>query len=241
MTRLVGLYPRHWRSRYEAELLDLLHARPPSVLEQVDIVRGALDAHLHPQVIRPGAPAPAPIPDDNARMTRQLGIGTLLGAALWIAAFAVTMLGPVLYDGYGAYRDGSGAMPFLLGAVCLLAGGLGGQLLKLPRDARVARVGAGAALVFLIAWAVQPWQLWIGAFLIGGLVVMALGAYRSLAWPGRTSAAVVIPCLAVAGLIGLGYSLDLDRMTGAVLFAVGGVVVMPAWLSIGTTLLRRPA
>lgn len=239
MSRLLGLYPVAWRSRYEAELLDLLEARPPSLPEQLDIVRGALDAHLHPQVIRPGGPAP--VPDRELRMARQLGIGTLLGSALWIAAFAVLMQGPVIYDGYGAYRDGSAALPFMLAAVCLLAGGLGGQLLRLPRDASIARIGARAALLFLIVWALQPWQLLFGAVMIVGLAVMAIGAYRAMAWSGRTSAAVVAPCLIVVGMMGLGYSLDVDRMTASVLLALAGVAVLPAWLSVGTTLLRRAA
>lgn len=239
MTRLLGPYPAAWRSRYEAELLDLLEARPPSMLERIDIARGALDAHLHPQVVPPGGPVPGP--DGGARMASRLGIGALLEAALWMAAFAITMLGPVVYDGYGAYRDGSGALPVLLAAVCFLAGGLAGQLVNFPRDARLARVGAGAALLSLIVWALQPWQLLFGAALIGGLAVMALGAYHSLAWYGRTSATVIVPCLIVAAMIGLAYSLEVDRMTGSVLFVLAGAAVLPAWLSVGTTLLHRPA
>ena len=49
MTRLVALYPRGWRDRYEDEFLALLEERPPDPLDRIDIVRGAVDARLHPQ------------------------------------------------------------------------------------------------------------------------------------------------------------------------------------------------
>ena len=59
--------------------------------------------------------------------------------------------------------------------------------------------------------------------------------------PGRTSATVVVPCLIVATIVGLGYSLDVDRMTGSVLIVLAGAAFVPAWLSVGTTLLHSPA
>jgi len=55
MPFLVRLYPRAWRIRYGDEFADLLAARPPMVRDQFDIVRAAIDARLHPQVIE--APA----------------------------------------------------------------------------------------------------------------------------------------------------------------------------------------
>lgn len=44
----LGLYPRDWRDRYQAELLDLLESEPPDARARRDLVRGAFDAHLHP-------------------------------------------------------------------------------------------------------------------------------------------------------------------------------------------------
>lgn len=49
MSMLIRLYPRAWRDRYEAEMVDLLAERSVSVRDVVDLVRGAGDAHLHPQ------------------------------------------------------------------------------------------------------------------------------------------------------------------------------------------------
>jgi hypothetical protein len=45
---LVRLYPSAWRARYGAEMLGLLDERPPTWRDSIDIIRGALDAHLHP-------------------------------------------------------------------------------------------------------------------------------------------------------------------------------------------------
>ena len=56
---LIRLYPQAWRDRYEAEVLDLLDQRPGSVGASIDLIRGAADAHLHPQGLI-GGPEPAP-------------------------------------------------------------------------------------------------------------------------------------------------------------------------------------
>jgi hypothetical protein len=48
---LVRAYPHAWRERYEDELLALLADRPCSLADILDIARGALDAHLHPELI----------------------------------------------------------------------------------------------------------------------------------------------------------------------------------------------
>jgi hypothetical protein len=50
MSTLLDLYPRAWRRRYEAEFRGLLEARPPSARDRLDIVLGAIDARLNPQV-----------------------------------------------------------------------------------------------------------------------------------------------------------------------------------------------
>lgn len=48
--RLVRLYPRAWRERYEEEFVALLDERPASLFDLRDIALGALDAWLRPQV-----------------------------------------------------------------------------------------------------------------------------------------------------------------------------------------------
>ena len=60
MTRLLRLYPRRWRERYEEEFAALLAERPPGIADVVDIVRGALDARLHPMLGDDTPPTPWP-------------------------------------------------------------------------------------------------------------------------------------------------------------------------------------
>jgi hypothetical protein len=56
MSRLLRLYPAAWRERYEAEFIGTLQERPIGMAGSVDILRGAMDAHLHPELIG-GAPS----------------------------------------------------------------------------------------------------------------------------------------------------------------------------------------
>jgi len=46
---LMTLYPRRWRDRYGEEFLVLLESQPASIGVFVDVLAGAIDAHLAPQ------------------------------------------------------------------------------------------------------------------------------------------------------------------------------------------------
>lgn len=46
--RLVSLYPEAWRDRYGEEMSALLDQTPPSITATLDLLRGALTAHLRP-------------------------------------------------------------------------------------------------------------------------------------------------------------------------------------------------
>jgi hypothetical protein len=51
MTWLLGLYPPGWRRRYGTELHDLLASQPFSIGSAIDLLAGAIDAWLHPELI----------------------------------------------------------------------------------------------------------------------------------------------------------------------------------------------
>lgn len=78
MTRLVRLYPAAWRERYEVELRALLDERTPDVLDRLDIIRGPIDAHLHPQR-RPDPREPA----ETLGRLRLAGSVATIGGVLW--------------------------------------------------------------------------------------------------------------------------------------------------------------
>ena len=53
------LYPRRWRRRYGDEFLAVLEEHGLSLMVLLDVVRGALDARLHPQLVALPAPVGA--------------------------------------------------------------------------------------------------------------------------------------------------------------------------------------
>jgi hypothetical protein len=237
MSALVRLYPAAWRERYEAEFLDLLEASPPTVGDRLDIVRGAIDARLHPQVRR-ASPEPAGPPDQRAAdlvVARRLGFGALAGAGVWVAAWAIALMGPLVYDGYGAYRDGAAAMPAWILALALLVGGLIGQVIWLPPTARVARLGAVIAMPAFIMWSFGPWLLLPFAIGMAGLVTLAVGAVRARAWSAAAGLFVAASPFLLLGAVVLGFSglISLPQDVGTTLILLLG---LPMWLGVGGTL-----
>jgi len=65
---LLNLYPRTWRDRYGAEMAELLRERRWSPGLVADLVAGAVDARLHPQLQCPTAPNESPEAKERATM-----------------------------------------------------------------------------------------------------------------------------------------------------------------------------
>lgn len=166
MSRLVRIYPRSWRERYGDEFLALVSERPPSLADRVDIVRGAVDARLHPQL-----PGPARAPDRSA--LAPLGGLVLLIAAVWIWAN-----GPVQYDEYGTYRDGSAAALPFLAAMGLLLFGIYRLMKRLPPGSRGARACAWFAIGTGTLWSIMPWSPVAALPFLLGILGFALGAQQ---------------------------------------------------------------
>ena len=127
MSRLVRLYPGPWRERYEAEFLQLIEDRPPSPMERLDIIRGALDARLHPQVVEA---APEPMPWTH-RLPGLLSLSA--GLALCLAVLGIS---------FGPGPDWGAAASFLGIAVILMPISLPGDYLgsQLRTSGSAARV-----------------------------------------------------------------------------------------------------
>ncbi len=164
MSRLLRLYPRPWRERYEDEFRELLDARPASLADRVDIIRGALDARLHPQLAR-GVP-------DRA------GLGTLAGFGFLVAAVLLAANGPLQYDEYGSYRDGSPAILPFLAAVGLLSFGIFRLMIQLPPRSRGTRAAGSIAIAAATLWSFGPWLLPVALVFFLGTLAFAIGARR---------------------------------------------------------------
>ena len=209
MSRLVGLYPRPWRVRYESEFLALLAARPPSLRDRLDIVLGAVDARIRPQL--PGGAAPS-----EYTVARGAGLAAIAGGALWCATYLgpglaraegewsgliVLAVGLMLLSLPGAYLAAY-RRPLLVasgvGVVSVLAI-LGGQLpygllLAGPGLALLALLGPGALALAAARAGVAPrrrWWLLAGAFAapLGGAVLAGLGAFAAGNWVALAVAA----------------------------------------------------
>ncbi|MEO5885182.1 MAG: hypothetical protein ABIQ58_06675, partial [Candidatus Limnocylindrales bacterium] len=113
MNLLVRLYPQTWRDRYETEFQGILEARPPSARDRVDIVRGAIDARLHPEV--PGSPERPRLAMQSAHLAAG---ATIAAGAIWLV-----WVGLLLRDfrGWGSGQPDNAALLSALTAFTLLA------------------------------------------------------------------------------------------------------------------------
>ena len=239
MTRLIGLYPRAWRTRYEDEFLALLSDRPPDVLDRLDIVRGAIDARLHP----PAEPAPAPIAPPVVRgpWPARAGWLALTGSVLWIAAMVVAINGPLVVDDGRSYRDGAAALPVFFAAVVLLGVGMLGLVLELPASAHAARSAAFLSSMTGLLWGLAPWLWWCGLIAFGGLLIVGVAAWRSGRWSALQLAvlfASVVPgwVLWLAGGSGLWAPPTANPDLQLLVLAT----FVTAWLIVGSSLVRTP-
>lgn len=245
MTRLIALYPQEWRTRYEAEFLSLMADRPPDPLDRLDIIRGAIDARLHPQVRTTPEELPAPeAPDSGSAWPVRIGWLMLAGALLWIATIVIAINGPIVGYSGGGYRDGSAAAPFYLTAVVLLCIGLGTAGASLPRRAWIGRYVAQLAAVGGLGWAFGPWLLVFGLILAVGLVVVGWSAWRTGQWSGLDASLLVG---AVVAALTTGITLGMGLFSPVFLAGfvaetdmgyVGFGILTTAWLALGRALIR---
>jgi hypothetical protein len=227
MNRLIALYPTTWRARYEDEFQALLATRSPSIRERLDIVAGAVDAHLHPQVTGP------------ERVRDRYGLGPLAGFALLVGAVLLMANGPVQTDEYGTYRDGSAALPLLVLAAILLSVGLFRVMVQLP-DAEGGPFRAG--LIAMIAgptWSFMPWAAPIGLLFLLAVLGLAVGARRVGLWPAWSEVLLVVLLVVPAGFMTAmpfvpWYAMRVSGVDFLMFLGpVGGI-----WLVVGGLLLR---
>lgn len=227
MSRLLSLYPRTWRDRYEDEFRSLIADRPPSRRERWDIVRGAIDARLHPQI--PGV----------HRAADRFGLATLAGFGLYVAAILVAANGPVHFDAYGSFRDGAAAVPPMMLATFILALSIYRLVRHLPPGAVAGQTAGWLVIVIAPLWPMMMWVLPLGVVLLASLVVLAAAAYRAGIWPAWL--AVSLGGLIAIPLVFVGFLMFLPWYTARQLDIDGLVLIAPTgsiWLLVGFGLLR---
>jgi hypothetical protein len=156
--RLLACYPRWWRARYGAEMEALLGDRRVGFRDAVDVLRGALDAHLRGEADRPGAGA----------------LPALAAGAAWTVAGAATLAQPAPPDWPGLTVE---TLPLaLVGAVAVTLGAIG--------VARRGWIHATAAVeVALIAVVLGGviWALALAMAVVGGPYGAITGAAQAVA------------------------------------------------------------
>jgi len=233
MSTLLDLYPRAWRRRYEAEFRDLLAARPPSLRDRVDIVFGAIDARLHPQVESTDVTPDRIAGDPFARIAAVV-------AGLCFSVWSVGVVGFMVPWESGLSPAGpewlmtTGQLAALIGPiVAVFATGL---IAHRYQDA-IGGWGVASAIVLVTGLLLAP----IGAGMVAILALGLGGVGFPLALAGRVVARPV------ALLVGLGMVLP---MLGFIAFMSGNgqqvellwpvAGLGPAWILLGLAL-RRPA
>jgi hypothetical protein len=192
MTGVLRVYPRWWRRRYGDEMRALLEVAPSRRGDRRDLVRGALDAWLHP-------PEPSHVP----------ALAALLGGGIWTMVAARVASQPVQPDWPGYLLE---VVPFtLVAAIFLFVAVVGIALRAADAHARSTALAIAAAIVGYGAWvvamagtvggAIDPTFLWatqtvamvatagVGLLVrtvderLGSLVMLAAGAML-LPWSG---------------------------------------------------------
>ena len=143
MTGVLRVYPRWWRRRYGDEMRALLEMAPSRRGDRRDLLRGALDAWLHP-------PEPSHVP----------AFAALLGGGIWTTIGARVASQPVKPDWPGYLIE---VVPLAIVAAAFLLVAVTGIAMR-AADAH------GRATAFGVAGAIVGYGAWIAAMVaaLGG-------------------------------------------------------------------------
>jgi hypothetical protein len=231
MSSLLRLYPQAWRARYGDELLALLQDRPASVTDYFDLIRGALDARLHPQV--PGAAA---VSDKELPVNqRSFGFLAAAGGIIWILAILSMFVLPRDAEGSRSLGLAMVGMALAMAFIGAALGDLGTRRASATSE-RTGRlvivVSLALGLTLVIAWPIFLFGLF-GFPILAAL--LAIRGTRNGVFP--TWFAVVASIAALGVLGGIGVDMQAGRDQTLALIAVVGV---PALLLAGLALRGTP-
>ena len=136
-TWLLRLYPAWWLERYGDEMSALLETRPPNARARLDLMRGALDAHLR-----------SPEPERGSR--RSIAAALIAGAAWTIAG--VASVGGTVPPDWPGYLDST--LPVaVVGALAILIASLGVARLAWSSSGPSLELVDLASILAHVAWA----------------------------------------------------------------------------------------
>jgi hypothetical protein len=205
VTRYVALYPRAWRDRYGDELEAVLETEGLGLRTRLDLLRGALDAHLHP-----GRPSPLPV------------VAALSASAFAVAHAIALSTEPVPTDWPGYLEP---ALPLISASVLAMIPAVIGLWLKLgDGDGALGRIGVILATVGYGAWL---------AALVAAAIRLAYGpltaAAATVAMAGTAALGVA---LAGRSRVLLGTLLAAAALAGIAPPALGWFAFAAAWTAV---------
>jgi hypothetical protein len=154
---LIRMYPRAWRQRYGVEMAELLATRQLSMRTVADLIAGAIDARLNPQL---GAPKAVDVTEGAQKMTNVfrcnpagVSVQDQWRSAAWMIGGSIvltlTALGLQWQVGQNSFSEGLlySAFPasLMLSSECT-------YLKRYSRPARTVMSISGAVLVILMMW-----------------------------------------------------------------------------------------
>ena len=212
MNRFVALYPRAWRARYGDELAAVIDEGSLGIRDRLDIVRGAIDAHLHPAI-----PSPVPV------------AAALTASALAVAHAVALAVQPVATDWPG-YLDE--ALPLIIGAVAALLPAVVGLWLRLgDDDGFLGRIGVILAVTGHCAWLLA---------LVAAVARLAYGPVTAAAATvAMAGTAILGVALVGRGRLLLGGLLAAAGLAGLAPPALGWPAFAAAWTGVSATLVRE--
>jgi hypothetical protein len=241
MNLLVRLYPRAWRGRYGDELAALLEDRPPGPFDVVDLVLGALDAHLHLRGLGHRSDHRKGIP----MSLRLAGLAAAVGGALWAVFFV--MAG----NAYATGADyGLAWIPLVLVAGLVLLAALAGlsaaQFRVHPRTIWAAFLAPASGIAIIVIGLVIVLATGGAAdeetvqarVLYAGLALMLIGSVVFAIVTISTGALSRIAAALVLGGV-LPTTLGLFGAIGALWLVIGGIVFGLGWIGLGLNAIRR--
>jgi hypothetical protein len=227
---LIRLYPASWRARYGDEFVELLQARPPSRRDRLDIVRGAIDARIHPQLLQELPPRVARGADQLLALAA-VTVGALL--TLWAGIIVVAEprwgVGSTGHDDLIAASFAAGFIGGLIAMAVLV--GIAyryGTELGMTATSGALIAACGFLLIFGQAGALGMVVLPVGTLMLGS------GLVRVIPWPIATLlvGATAAMTAAMFGFVG--------SEGQQVLWLSLGLGYGPAWVLLGIFLRRGP-
>lgn len=206
---LVRLYPGPWRARYGDEMRTVLGSAPGRRSDAVDLLRGALDAWLHP-----------------ATPSRVPAIAALVGGGLWTMAAAGVVAQPVPPDWPGYLAET--LVVALVAAALLLVATLGCALRVGDDGGRAMRAGWALTAVGFLAWVAA-----LMVATVGQADPATLAAAQTIAMIGAALVGVV---LVRAGDWPIGALVLIGSVAMLVPWTPAWLVFGGAWTAIGVLL-----